>query len=143
MPIDIERFRSAPEEELSAGGSTNAERVLAFLSANADQAFTPSEIRAATDVSRGSIGVVLSRLEDRELVEHRGEYWAIGDTEAAATTLSASATARAATERFGGEDPDEWGPDVASDGGEGPAATEGRGSVDTDGEASVDTDGEG
>lgn len=35
------------------------------------------------------------------------------------TTLSASATARAAADRFGGEDPDEWGPGVESDGIEG------------------------
>ena len=112
MPIDIDRFRSAPEEALKAGGPTNAERVLTFLSANVDEAFTPSEIREATNVPRGSIGVVLSRLEDQGLVEHRGEYWAMGDGDAAATTMSASAVARAVTERFGEEDPDAWGQGV-------------------------------
>lgn len=137
MPIDIERFRSAPEEALAGSGPTNAERVLAFLSANPDRAFTPSEIRTATDVPRGSIGVVLSRLEDRELVDHRGEYWAIGDGEAAATTLGASATARAVTEQFGGEDPDEWGPGVESVGDDDEEADW------QDNEASPDTDDEG
>jgi len=115
VPIDIERFRTAPEEELRAGGETNAERVLAFLSANADRAFTPREIRTATDIPRGSIGVVLSRLEDQGLVVHRGEYWAVADRGDAATTLSATATARAATERFGEENPAEWGPGVDGD----------------------------
>lgn len=112
MPIDIERFRSAPEAELTAGGPTNAERILSFLVANADRAFTPSEIREATDIPRGSIGVVLSRLEERQLVEHRGEYWAVADVDGAVTTLTATGTARAASERFGTESPDEWGPGV-------------------------------
>lgn len=115
MPIDIDRFRSAPEEELRAGGRTNADRVLSFLVANADRAFTPSEIREAVDVPRGSIGVVLSRLEERELVDHRGEYWAIADPEAAATTAQAAATGRAASERFGTEEPSDWGPGVATE----------------------------
>lgn len=115
MPIDIEQFRSAPEEELRAGSPTNGERVLAFLSENADSAFTPSEIREATDVPRGSIGVVLSRLESNGLVDHRGEYWAIADTDDAAVTQTASVTARAATERFGDEDPGEWGAGAGSE----------------------------
>lgn len=115
MPIDIERFRTAPEDKLQASGETNAERVLAFLSANSDRAFTPSEIRTATDIPSGSIGVVLSRLEDQGLVVHRGEYWALADEEEIATTLTATATARAATERLGGEDPEEWGPGVDDD----------------------------
>lgn len=119
MPIDIDRFRTAPEDQLQAGGPTNAERVLSFLSANSDQAFTPGEIREAVDVPRGSIGVVLSRLEDRDLVDHRGEYWAIADPDDAATTLGAAATARAASDRLGDEDPDEWGPGVDADGADG------------------------
>lgn len=115
MPIDIDRFRTEPEENLQAGGPTNAERVTAFLSANADKAFTPKEISEATDVSSGSIGVVLSRLEEQGLVDHRGEYWAIGSEADAATTLTASETARAATERFGSETPEDWGPGVEGD----------------------------
>jgi hypothetical protein len=113
MPIDIERFERAPEEDLgSNGGPTNAERVLSFLAANDGQAFTPAELREATGVARGSIGVVLSRLEDRGLVRHRGEYWAVGEAEAVDRELTASRTARAAGERFGPEDPEEWGPGI-------------------------------
>lgn len=115
MPIDIKQFETASENRLRAGGETNAERVLSFLSSTPEKAYTPGEIREATNVSRGSIGVVLSRLEDRSLVRHRGEYWAVADVDDAATTLSASATARAATERFGPEDPDEWGPGVTDE----------------------------
>lgn len=110
MPIDIEQFDERSEETLRADGPTNAERILSFLAANADQAFTPNEIHESTGIPRGSVGVVLSRLEDRSLVRHRGEYWAIAADAEAETTISAMATARTATDRLGPEDPDEWGP---------------------------------
>lgn len=112
MPIDIERFEERAEDRLRAGGPTNAEVVLAFLAANADQAFTPKEIHESTAIPRGSVGVVLSRLEVRGLVRHRGEYWAIAEDADVDTTITASSTARAATERLGSEDPEEWGPGV-------------------------------
>lgn len=112
MPIDIDRFETGDEESLRAGGRTNAERILAFLAANPETAYTPKEIHEATDVARGSVGVVLSRLEDREYVRHRGDYWAIADDSDVEKTLTAMDTARAATDRFGPEDPAEWGPGV-------------------------------
>jgi hypothetical protein len=64
IPIDIDRFEGAPEDGLRAGGPTNAEVVLDFLAANPGQAFTPKEIHERTDVARGSVGVVLSRLHE-------------------------------------------------------------------------------
>lgn len=114
MPIDIERFEDRPEEALRAGGMTNAESLLAFLAEHADQAFTPKEIHEATDVPRGSVGVVLSRLEDRGLVRHRGEYWAVARDADVETTLAALSTSRAASERLGPEDPDTWGSGMES-----------------------------
>ncbi|WP_090621235.1 MarR family transcriptional regulator [Natrinema salaciae] len=116
MPIDIERFEDDPVTELRANGRTNAEEMLSFLASSPEQAFTPQEIHEATDVARGSVGVVLSRLENRGLVRHRGEYWAVADDEDLETTLTALATARAATDRLGPEDPAEWGPGVETDG---------------------------
>jgi predicted transcriptional regulator of viral defense system len=117
MPIDIDRFEEGPEEALRAGGPTNAEQILTFLGTNAEQAFTPKEIHEATDIPRGSVGTVLSRLEERGHVRHRGEYWAIDDEVEVEKTLTAMSTARAATDRFGPEDPDEWGPGVESEDG--------------------------
>lgn len=115
VPIDINSFEDGREEELRAEGRTNAEEILSFLASHPEHAYTPKEIHEATDVARGSVGVVLSRLEDRELVRHRGEYWAIGDVEDIHKSLSAMATARAATDRLGPEDPDEWGPGIESE----------------------------
>ena len=115
MPIDIKRFEEGPVEELRTGGQTNAEEILSFLESSPDQAYTPKEIHEATSIARGSVGVVLSRLEDRGLVRHRGEYSAVGNIEDIEKTLSAMATARAATDQLGPEDPDEWGPGVDAD----------------------------
>lgn len=112
MPIDIDRFEERSEEDLRAGGETNAEKLLRFLGSHPDRAFTPREIHEATDVPRGSVGVVLSRLEEQALVRHRGDYWAIEDRDDLDTTLTSLATARAATEQLGPEDPDEWGAGV-------------------------------
>jgi hypothetical protein len=115
VPIDIEQFEESSTDELRASGRTNAEEILTHLAANPEKAFTPKEIHEATGVARGSVGVVLSRLGERDLVRHRGEYWAIADTEDVAKTVSAMETARSATERFGPEDPAEWGPGVDGD----------------------------
>ncbi|OLZ40890.1 TrmB family transcriptional regulator [Natrinema saccharevitans] len=116
MPIDIDRFENGPPEDLRAGGRTNAEVILSFLASSPDRAYTPKEIHDETGVARGSVGVVLSRLAERDLVRHRGDYWAVADDEDVVTTLDSMRTARAATDRFGPEDPDEWGHGVDSDG---------------------------
>lgn len=58
---------------------------------------------------------MLSRLEERGLVRHRGEYWTITDDEDTEETLTAMVTVRAATDRFGPENPDKWGPGVGAD----------------------------
>lgn len=115
MPIDIEQFEEDAVDTLRAGGRTNAEEILSFLASSPEKAYTPKEVHEATGVARGSVGVVLSRLEERGLVRHRGEYWAIADVDDLGKTRSALRTARAATDRFGPEDPDEWGPGVESD----------------------------
>jgi len=108
MPIDIETFESAPEDRLQHSGETNADRVMRFLAAHPDQAFTQSEIRDAADVKAGSISVVLSRLEDRGLVRHKGNYWALGEADEVAAYASLGESTRAANDRFGEEDMDEW-----------------------------------
>lgn len=106
MAIDIEEFENAPEEALRS--RSNPERVLEFLAANDDKAFKAVEIAEETGVDENSIGTVLKRLEDRDLVRHRGEYWAIGEPE----RLRSFERYRRATERlndrYGTENRDEW-----------------------------------
>lgn len=108
MPIDIETFEEESEEGLG-GGPSQPERVLSFLAGNPDKAFRPSEVAAATEVPKNSINAVLARLEDRNLVRHKGEYWAVTDD---SERLRSHAQYRLVTESlnelYGEEDPDEW-----------------------------------
>ena len=108
MPIDIDTFESSPPDRLQNSGETNAERVMRFLAAHPDKAFTQSEIRDATDVKAGSISVVLARLEDRGLVRHKGTYWALGEPDEVAAYTGLLESTRAANEQLGEEDMDEW-----------------------------------
>lgn len=79
MPISIDRFEEDPVEVLDIAEGTHPARILRFLVEHDDQAFTQSEIAGGTDISRGSVGGALTRLEDRGLVRHRGRYWAIAE----------------------------------------------------------------
>jgi len=108
MPIDIETFESSPEDRLQQSGETNADRVMQFLATHPDQAFTQSEIRDATGVKAGSISVVLSRLENRGLVRHKGNYWALGEADDVAAYTGMVESTRAANDRFGEENMEEW-----------------------------------
>lgn len=97
MPIRIDRFESGPNDALDLKAGTQPHIVLTFLATNNEQAFTQTEIHEATDIPRGSVGVVLSRLEDRELVRHRGRYWTIGDDERLASYAAQQAASSAST----------------------------------------------
>ena len=114
MPIDIETFTQASNEELTE--VTNAEKVVRFLAQNNDKAFTPAEIAAGTDVKRTSISTVLRRLKDRELVQHKGDYWAIGEEERVRDAFQFHQTMEDLDERFGAEDINEWREHAADNG---------------------------
>ena len=114
IPIDIETFTESDDEELTA--VTNAERVVRFLSRNDDKVFTPSEIADGTGVKNTSIGTVLRRLRERGLLEHKGDYWAIGDEQAVRDAFRFHRTMDDLDERFGAEDLEEWRDHAASDG---------------------------
>ena len=80
MPIDVDTLRS---EVASNSGrivrpDTNAFRILRLLSENPELAYTPKEISDEADVPHGSVSKTLSRLEDRDLVEHIDEFWTLG-----------------------------------------------------------------
>lgn len=106
VPIDIETFTEASNEELTE--ITNAEKVIRFLYQNRGKAFTPSEIAESTGVKKTSISTVLRRLKERDLVQHKGDYWAIGDEERVRDAYGFHQTMEDLDERFGAEDVDEW-----------------------------------
>jgi len=97
VPINIDRFEDDPEDTLETREGTQPHTILTFLSANDEQAFTQTEIHEGTDIPRGSVGVVLSRLEERGLVRHRGRYWAIAEDERLASYAAQQAASSAST----------------------------------------------
>ncbi len=97
MPINIDRFEEDPEDALDLKEGTQPHAVLTFLTTNDDQAFTQTEIHDATDIPRGSVGVVLSRLEQKGLVRHRGRYWAIAEDERLASYAAQQAASSSST----------------------------------------------
>lgn len=98
MPIGIDRFDEEPSEALDITEGTQPHRVLTFLAEHDDQAFTQTEIHEATGIKRGSVGAVLSRLEDRGLVRHRGRYWAIGEDDRLASYAAQTHASSASTD---------------------------------------------
>jgi DNA-binding IclR family transcriptional regulator len=97
MPINIDRFEGDPEDTLDIEEGTQPHTIFTFLAANNEQAFTQTEIHEGTDIPRGSVGVVLSRLEERGLVRHRGRYWAIAEDERLASYAAQQAASSAST----------------------------------------------
>jgi hypothetical protein len=105
MPISADRFEEIDDGEPSPG--TNAAKILSFLAANHDRAFTRSEIAEATEVKPGSVGPTLTRLRERGRVDHRGRYWRISDHDRSlddAPNHAAATASRHETDQFEYED---------------------------------------
>lgn len=106
MAIDIETFENTSSEALRE--LSNPEKVLQFLEVNDDRAFKAVEIAEGADVNRNSISTVLGRLEERGLVRHKGEYWAIGDEERLQSFGRYRRATERANERLRVENVDAW-----------------------------------
>lgn len=105
MPICIDAFDDEPEGALDVAPGTQPYHVLAFLANHDDQAFTQTELHERTGIKRGSVGAVLSRLEDRGLVRHRGRYWAVAEDDRLASFAAQQAASSASTtDDYYGED---------------------------------------
>jgi len=105
MPISIDDFDEEPAGALDLKEGTQPYRILQFLAENNDQAFTQTEIHEATTIKRGSVGAVLSRLEDRGLVRHRGRYWAIAaDDRLTSYAAQRGASSASTDDNYYGED---------------------------------------
>jgi DNA-binding transcriptional regulator GbsR (MarR family) len=108
MPINVNEYEAHGEDRLPLTPGTNAATIMQFLSQHPEQGFTPKEIHEATGVKRGSVGVVLHRLEKRDLVRHVDHYWTLGDDQHLATYAAMYHSMEALNDRFGEEDIDEW-----------------------------------
>lgn len=105
MPVTIEEFESG---DLPDGPSV-PEQVLSYLHANRDRAFTRSEIATGIDEDPNAVGTALSRLKQRDLVRHKGQYWAItADLERVKDAYTLHAISERLDEKDGGINPEEW-----------------------------------
>lgn len=107
MSIDRETFENSTEDDLQE--LSVPDRVLAFLAANDDRAFKAQEIATQTDLNDGAVSTALSRLKERELVEHKGTYWAITSETDRLHEYSGYERATALfNEQLGDEEKDAW-----------------------------------
>lgn len=107
MGIDIDRFEEADPADLEE--VTNAERVVSFLATHDDRAWTRSEIANRAGIDENSIGSVLTRLRERGLVRHKGQYWAItDDRERLRDAYDLHRMTQRLDEQFGVERKSEW-----------------------------------
>ena len=105
MPVRIEEFETG---ELPNDPSV-PEKVLTYLYANRDKAFTRSEVATGTDEDPNTVGTALSRLKQRDLVRHKEGYWAITeDLDRVRDAYELHIVTERLDERDGGIDPDEW-----------------------------------
>lgn len=108
MPISTDRFEEIDEDDDTPSPGTNADAILSFLAANAEQAFTQSEIAEATEVKRGSVGPTLVRLRESGRVDHRGQYWRISDHDRSLSDAVAHSGSVAASHEADAFERDEW-----------------------------------
>lgn len=107
MSIDRDTFERSDEAELEELSTTD--RVFGFLAANDDRAFKAREISRRTELDTGSVSTALTRLKERELVEHKGPYWAVTTDEERLEAHDGYARATALfNDQFGEEDREAW-----------------------------------
>ena len=77
MPIDIDEFEAASEEELQERDKPLREAVVEFLAYNPGMAYSREEIQSSLEVDAINLLHQLSLLEREGLVRHKGRYWTI------------------------------------------------------------------
>ena len=107
MSIDRDTFENTSEDELEA--LSVPDQVLGFLAAHDDRAFKAREIASQIGVDEGAVSTALSRLKDRDLVEHKATYWAVTDDTERLEGYSGYERATALfNKQLGAEDKEAW-----------------------------------
>jgi len=107
MSIDRDTFENTSEEELEE--LSVPDQVLGFLAANQNRAFKAREIASQIGVDEGTVSTALSRLKDRDLVEHKATYWAVTDDAERLDGYSGYERATALfNDQLGAEDKESW-----------------------------------
>lgn len=77
MPVNFDQIDEQTEPVGGIKPGHNGHKILSFLAENPSKGYTPTEIHEHIDIPMGSVGPTLKRLEERELVRHKGSYWSI------------------------------------------------------------------
>ena len=103
MPISRDEFHrmDGGSSELDLSPETPLGSVYRFLLTHASHAFRQGEIVDTIERPQEEVESALTRLDQRGIVEHRGQFWAIVDTEHAAASAGLHGIAIAA-DRDGG-----------------------------------------
>lgn len=105
MPVSIDEFESGDLLE----GPSVPEQVITYLYTHRATAFTRSEIATAIDEDPNTVGTALTRLKERDLVRHRGQYWAIAeDEQRVAAAYDLHTVSERLDEADGGIESDDW-----------------------------------
>lgn len=105
MPVSIDEFESGDFTQ----GPSVPEQVVTYLYSHRDKAFTRSEIATAIDEDPNSVGTALTRLKDRDLVRHKGRYWAVtDDQERVVAAYDLHRTSERLDDSDGGIDTEDW-----------------------------------
>ena len=105
MPVRIEEFETGNLPD----SPSVPEQVRVYLYTNRDRAFTRSEIATGVEEAPNTVGTALSRLKQRDLVRHKGEYWAITeDLDRVQDAYNLHTVTEQLDDEDGGIDPDEW-----------------------------------
>lgn len=78
MPIRLDAIEEG-DGAFPVKPDSNAHELLTVLAEHPDLGFTASELAELTDVSEGSVGKTLSRLEGDGLARNLGGYWALAE----------------------------------------------------------------
>ena len=79
MPIDIEEFEDADDDFFRGSSELQFESVLNFLAYNPGKAYSRQEIQSSLGLTWIELVATLSRLEQRGLVRHKGQYWTVAE----------------------------------------------------------------
>jgi transcription initiation factor IIE alpha subunit len=107
-PINRDQFKGLFEGAAIVEEGTNAHRVPTFLLERSDEAFKQGEIATETGVPRGSIRIVLRRLEERGLVEHERQWWAVAADDRITAYEGMISSSRAVADREPDIDVEAW-----------------------------------
>ena len=107
MSIDRDTFENTSEDELEE--LSVPDQVLGFLAANDNYAFKAREIASQIGIDEGAVSTALSRLKERDLVEHKATYWAVTNDAERLDGCSGYERATALfNDQLGAEDKESW-----------------------------------